>query len=818
MEMRAEKSILRMMIISLAVIAVSLFASFLFGCADSVNVSFSVDGLTLYIGDSRDIYPYIIFDPAVTDDKFVSVSVDGDCVETEGTILRAVKKGSATVTAVSSGGSATMEVTCIYRPAGRISVSADNAVQSAAAAADIAPVVFTAELDDYVDPDTQVVWSVNGADTAVGYTFDFSPPSFGKYTVSASVGSVRASAVASVYRATAAHIAAYGETSQEKNYSPVVFYAREDIDTRNPDSVYEWTLNGETVGTAMFYEFIPTAAGEYEIGLKLNGVSRKFENNDFATVSVTGERAPTGEVVFDDTDGVKIVWSDKQNVSSVTIASPDGSRRIFNRADIAHAYRFYAGYFDASGLIETCSNTPAEYTVRLAADGQGDEFTFTQLPLAAKQYLDTKVLCYNNFLAGATDVDLWIRELYACGEKSGDGYNATLTNEALIEVAEHTASALGLELTFGFDGNVVHVDLGEYINSPSTPVAADLRYTYSELPHIEYDRARLRYRSDKNSYKLAIERLSRTVAVENTEQLLLVSMNGARPTFTQGSSVAASFAQAKDLLVSIIGYDYNDFEKVHAIYDVVQWMTRRTSGDRSKTCNYIEAYFTGTMELSEGYTQGAATSEGAAKTFALLCAMEGIRCDIIGVGNDGGGIYYSNAVNIGGATYNVDVYGSKASDGGAELGSHSGLFTADEVVTDSVYCAFDAGKTFYTRKSYYGSVYYDRYIAPEETDYSSVKAVIFGTFGERARGEVTIPLVGSTVTVANTSFGTEIMLDKAVVEDDTALQLVLSNIEKAVKEYLVALGAQQDRLVYRIRRFGRVVHVTASVPVATPAA
>ncbi len=817
MDMSAEKSINKRFFLLTATLAI-LLASVLFSaCANGVTVSFSVDSLTLYVGDSRDIFPYIKFDPAIADDKTVSVSVDSDCVEAEGTVLRAVKPGSATVTAVSSGGSATLKVDCEYRPAGRVLVSADRTVQSADVAADIQPISITAELDDYVDPDTSVVWSVNGVRSATGTTFVFAPPAFGEFTVSASAGAASERITVWVYRSTEAHIEARGRLVQDKNYSPVVFTAREQIDTRNPDSAYEWTLDGEVVGTSMIYEFIPRAAGEYRVGLKVNGVSRKFSDSEYATVSVTGVRAPIGSVVYDDTDGVKIVWSDKQNIVGVSITSPDGSRLTFNRSDIAHISRFSPGCFDASGLIKACANDPQSYTVRLIAEGSGDEFTFTQLPLEAKQYIDTKVLCRNGFLSDASEVEMWVRELYAVGAKSGDGYNAVLSNDEFTAAAEHSAVALGLDLTVGFDGKVAHVSFGDYVNSPTTPVSAEIRYTYSELPHIEYNRANLRYRSDKTAYKLAIERLTRTVAVENTEQLLLAAMNGFRPTFARGSGVEATFAQAKDVLVSIIGYNYGAFDKVHAIYDIMQWLTRRTAGDATTTCNYIEAYFPGTMILPEEYRHGAATSEGAAKTFALLCAMEGISCDILGFADGAGGIYYSNAVNIGGATYNVDVFGGKASIDGAELGTHSGLLFADDTPSENEYCAFDRSKTFYTRKGYYGDVYYDRYITADETDYASVKAIIFGTFDARKLGEVTIPIVGSTVTVANTSYGTEIMLDGAVIADESALKTALGNIEKAVKDYLVALGAR-DKLIYKIHRFDNVIHVTASLPVSTPTA
>ena len=803
----AKKPILPRIILTSTFVALFLVLPFALGCVGGVDISFTVDSVTLFVGDSRDIFPYIKFTPAVTDDKRISVSIDGDCVESDGTTLRAVKPGSATVTAYSSGGEATLNIDCKYRPAGRMSVYADKPVQSADNAASIDPVVFTAELDDYVDPNAAPVWSVNGAEAESGRTFTFNPPSYGRYIVSASIDDVTEAVEVAVYRSTEAHIEAIGELTQNKSYSPITFTAREDIDTRNPASVYEWKVNGEVKSTSILYEFIPSSPGDYRIELEVNGVSRKYEDRDFVIVSVSGERAPIGAVVFDDTDSVRIEWADKQNISSVSITSPDGSRKTYSRADIAHTGRFYAGYFDAAELIEVCAELPSTYTVRLTADGQGDEFTFTQLPLSAKPYIDKKVLISNSFLGGVSDAEMWLKELYACGESYGMGYNAVLTEDELIGILEATASMLGVGIAVEFDGKVVDVEFGEYVNAPTVPISTELRYSYCELPHIEYDKNNLRYRIDKNSYKLEIERLARSVAVQNTEQLLIAAMGGYNPTFTKGSSVEASFTQAKNVLLSIIGIKYDEFDKVHAIYDWMQWVTRRTDGNKNQTCDYIEAYFSGTMNVAEAYRHGAASSEGAAKTFALLCAMEGIECDIV-TNRDGNRIIYSNTVNIDGVYYNVDVYGGKADGDVGEFGSHSGLLTAG----GDIY-AFDRSKTYYLQKSYCGSVYYDRYVTADETGYEDVKAVIFGAFDACTIGKVSIPLVGSTETVANPYFGAEIMLDDGISQSEKSA--ILSNMEKAVKEYLTALGAKSDSLSYKINDGGGFVYVTASAPIIT---
>ena len=813
MEVCAKKPVYKWLLLPI-VFAFFFAFSFLLGCSENVTLSFTVEKLTLFIGDSRDIFPYISFTPAVAVDKSVTVSSDGDCVKVDGTTVFAVKEGSARVTASNGVGSAYIDVTCVYRPAGRITVSVDKKVQSATRQTDISPVVFTAELDDYVSPEVSPVWYVDGTEEASGMTFTFNPPDFGLYEVSAVVGEIFYTVNASVYRSTSAHIEAKGELTQNKNYTPVTFIAREDIDTRNPNSVYEWTVNGEVVSSAMIYEFIPHSAGEYKIALSVNGAPVKYGESDFALVSVTGERAPVGTVEFDDVNGVIVTWRDKQSVSSVSITSPDGVRRTFNRADLAHSYRFHTEYFDADGLIEVCAENPRDYTVRLTAEGAGEEFTFTQISTNAKHFLDTKLLCRNAFISSEYDAEMWIKELYSLGESSAVGYIFGLTEEMLKAAVKKASEEVGLGVTVALDGNTVSVNLGEYVNTPTEPVSAEKRYMYSELPHIEYDKNNLRYVTDKSSYKLNIERISSSVTVNNSEQLLLVAMSGYKPSFTAESAASSIFSQAKDILLSIIGYGYDDFKKVHAIYDWLQWVTRRTEGGAAKTCDYVEAYFPGTMTLPEGYDIGAASSKGAAKAFALLCAMEGIPCDIV-LYSDGVKTFYRNVVNIDGAYYNVDVYGGKAVVDGVELTSHFGLFTADDENTDEEYGVFDLSKTYYTQKSVYGGKLFDRYIAPEETDYSDIKAAVFGAFDCSRIGEVTIPLVGSTVTVAVSTYGAEISLDSSFFEDDDKYNAVVLSIEKAVKEYLAALGAGEDGTVYKIHKIGRFIHAIASRPVVS---
>ncbi len=74
------------------IFAAALFA--LAGCgAPKLGISFLTDGITLYVGETRDLFPYALFEPAIAEDKSFTLISRGDCVTVDGTKVTAVAVG-----------------------------------------------------------------------------------------------------------------------------------------------------------------------------------------------------------------------------------------------------------------------------------------------------------------------------------------------------------------------------------------------------------------------------------------------------------------------------------------------------------------------------------------------------------------------------------------------------------------------------------------------------------------------------------------------------------------------------------------------------
>lgn len=756
----------------------------LVACASAVGISFSVDAITINVGETRDLFPYIKFDPSTADDKTVTLVADGDCIEIVGTSVRAVSAGAATVTATADGGkSARMAITVEYRTALDLSMEhTGNTVQTAENGDMPDSVSFSVVTDVHIDPSAECEWSVNGkTQSARGREFEFSPKGYGIFDVTAKLGGLSATERVTVYRPTTVVAESEGVVDQGGDYSIVKFTAKESIDTRNPRSVVEWRVNGETKSQGLVFEFIPQTRGEYEVELFVNGMRRAFADGDTVTVRA-GARAPTGEVVFDDCGGVRVVWRDGRPLRSISVTSPDGVRTVYSPSDLSHAYLFGDGYFDATGIIDVCSSEPAEYNLRLNADAAGERFVFMQYGGEVEYYIENNVLLRNRFLSGADDAAMYVEELYACSFDTDSAYLARGVDYAAVCAAmEKTAARLNANIETERSGNVVTVRLSEYVNAPdpSDAVRRDQSFTrlHTDLPHIEYDPSARR----PSSYKFAIDRAKRSVSVSNSEQLRIAVCGGVAPEPDNGALVN-TYRRARAVLIGIIGADYTDVQKVHSVYDWLQWYTHKIVNSVDTYGKFAESVFGGSVTPF-----GEVTDEGAAKCFALLCGIEGIECEIAVCDVNGATRYY-NRVSLDGVRYNIDVFGGEIErNGRGEISSHSGLLFGDVTAAARGYAsdvtdAFDEGRATYLDKLLYSDGIFDYYIdSAEKTDYDSVRAAVFASFETKSRTDVTIAGVDSTLTVMNTTFGAEFIFDPRLTDGERAL--LVGYISRAANEF-----------------------------------
>lgn len=801
----------------LAFVAVFL----VFGCAANIDISFSVETLRLSVGDRRDLFPYIEFSPSTAADKSITLSASNECVTVDGTSVIAADAGTVTVTATSSSGAtASVDISVAYRDVNSIEMSINgDLIQNVSSSSAPTVVDFAVELDDYVDPQTDVVWYVNGDRASDGGAFEFAPPSYGEFEIAAAVQNIREAVSVKVYRETVAEAYHDGNLDQSNDFSPVRFWVRENIDTRNPRSVVEWTVNGAFASSLPVFEFTPPSSGTYEVEVRVNGRARAFHGGgNSAVVTAVGDRIPTvSDVVFDDVDGVFIKWRDGGQIRSVSVTAPDGSRTVYYRSDSRHSYRFSAGSFDASDIIDVCADEIGTYTIKLTADGQSADYKFRQYPTSVEKYLERKVLCNNEFISSCEQAVQWVNELYACGIHRSEAYIDCET-ESVSAAVKGAAVKLGIEANVTVTDSVISLTLDDYVNSPvKSSEIIDARRSYSYSPHIEYEAENRR----SSSYKFAVDRAQTKVTVSNSEQLLLAVLGGRALDPVPSSAAQAVYSSARSALLEIIGAAYTDEQKIHAIYDWLTWVGRRPKHvDIDGSCRFIEGIF-GNRNIA---ATGAVTSEGAAKTFALLCGIEGIEC-IVCSQNMSDTAYFWNKVKLNEVWYNVDVYGGivYSSDIGAVgnfvLNTHKTLLISDESAllyglnSGDGNEATDDGGVVYLQKSFYGGEYFDTFVDfSEKDDYNKVKAAVFSAFDGLRRGVITTLGVGGTaLSIPSNYFGIELFLDRDMNGSDIAA--VTANALRAIDEYASEILETQFASGTVYTYFAdNILHVIALIP------
>ena len=779
---------------TLIAVVAAITALCFFGCSADVSVSFGAEKITLYVGESRDILPYLLLTPH-TGEIDAQFSCAGDCAELSGTTVRGVKAGTAVITVKAYDAEATLSVEVTARKASYIDIKTENAVQTATD--DPSPVTVAAETDG---DRKQVKWLANGQEYT-GETVTFVPTGYGEFAVKASLDDIAAERTVSVYRPTHTQLRYNGNLMQSGAFSAVSFTAYEETDTRNPRSVAEWFVNGEKAATGFNFDFEPNIAGTYKIELYVNGV-----RVDEAALTASGGNAPTGILEFDDVGGVYLRRTNSVPLSFVSVVSPNGDRTTIEATDAQHAHLFSDGEIRLSEYIDVTAATPGEYTVVLGGNGRS-EIKFSQYPAVAQAYLTDIVLARNSFISSPDDARLWIRELYACGKRNARAY-AGAQAEELISAAYAAAGELGLTATIACENNVLSIELDEYVNAPRKSERHDDIAGFTQMPHIEYDAEKRRHAS----YVFGADRRKRTVEVNNSEQLLYAVTNGYRPTVRQGSEAARIYRLARNILLSIIGYDYTDRQKAHAIYDWLQWVTcDAENSEANMSGNYLESVFGSTGYEQAAGVRAAVTSVGAAKLFAFMCATEGMDCRICGDGT-----YGYNRIFIDGMWYNADVYGGKIRSEGRAFTSHRGLFLSDKGIADLLGAAYEnTGAsdeyTVYLEKYTYNGEYFDYHIdGAEQSDYGKIQAAVYRALDTATVGNVSIPFVGSTEMYYNNIAGAEFFAGAGVNVDT-----LVSAVTRAANEYAEEkFGAAFGERALRVTARNGVICMIAAVSVA----
>lgn len=173
-----------------------------------------------------------------------------------------------------------------------------------------------------------------------------------------------------------------------------------------------------------------------------------------------------------------------------------------------------------------------------------------------------------------------------------------------------------------------------------------------------------------------INKLSKTITVSTTNQLVYALEKGLKPVCVEGSSAETIYNKAKAVLNGIIGTEMTDLEKVRSIYD---WLILNVNYDYTAVgsatisnnwMNYDSWYAEGV------FNNGVAVCDGYAKAFVILTRIENIPAIRV-TGNN----HAWNKVYINNAWYGIDP-----THGDVRIGEN-------EVVTYSSFLFTDAQKT-----------------------------------------------------------------------------------------------------------------------------
>lgn len=171
------------------------------------------------------------------------------------------------------------------------------------------------------------------------------------------------------------------------------------------------------------------------------------------------------------------------------------------------------------------------------------------------------------------------------------------------------------------------------------------------------------------------------VPVQTSDQLFFAIEKGYKPLPVAGSVAEKLYNEAKEVCLTYIDDSMTDYEKVHAIYD---WLGKNVvydynlvnsmEGIEPSDSRYDPFYSYDSFYLEGVLENGVAVCNGIAKTFVLLCSIEGITAVKVN-GAVSSGAHAWNKVLINDKWYIVDsTWSNQRSTDNKEVFTHDYLF------------------------------------------------------------------------------------------------------------------------------------------------
>ena len=124
-----------------------------------------------------------------------------------------------------------------------------------------------------------------------------------------------------------------------------------------------------------------------------------------------------------------------------------------------------------------------------------------------------------------------------------------------------------------------------------------------------------------------IDQLTNSFPVETTNQLLFVAEHGYKPICQIGSAAEDIYNKVKVILRDIISDDMSDFEKAEAIFNYLVMTVQYDNNVLTLTDDVTDPWYNYDAYFIEGVVNyKKSVCDGIAKTYSLMCNMEGIPC------------------------------------------------------------------------------------------------------------------------------------------------------------------------------------------------
>ena len=261
------------------------------------------------------------------------------------------------------------------------------------------------------------------------------------------------------------------------------------------------------------------------------------------------------------------------------------------------------------------------------------------------------------------------------------------------------------------------------------------------------------------------------VFVYNSEELVFVLENGYKPIPTGSDDLSALYVKIKRALVSIIGDEMTDYEKVLAIYDYLGNNVRYNYAviEAEVEQNYDSSYLEGVFNTK------SATCLGYAKAFSAMCNVLGVKViTVVGdVGEESVGHAW-NKVYLDGKWYNVDV-----TTGSKEFNGYNGVTHSTFMLSDTAYADFMGGVTL--RGNYPPALFdYDYYL---NTSYNGTTLIV------DELSDIKAILSSATVTG---NYAIELVFSESVFADGDAVEEFLTSADFGESDYITSLPVSES--------------------------